>query len=67
MDYQTEGFQQLASKHGIRFDGFQKTMNGGSLPMFTHPDFGTFVITEGETLDQAITRKQIQFSINHEG
>lgn len=67
MNYQTEAFQQLAAKHGVRFDGFQGTMTGLSLPMFTHPDYGTFVVTEGETLAQAITRKQIQFAVNHEG
>ena len=57
---------KLATEYGVRFDGLQKTINHGLLPLFTHPEFGTFTVQHSETLADAIERKRIQFSNNGE-
>ena len=52
-----------AAKHNVIFNGMQSFPGGKTLPMFTSKQYGTFVVNENETLDQAIERKQKQFTV----
>lgn len=55
-------FYHLAKKCGVVFDGMQEDGKGARLPMFTHAEFGTFVMNPDESLQQAIERKRQQFT-----
>jgi hypothetical protein len=57
-----EYYRDLAYQYdGVTFNGFQNVPNGKPMPMFTHLKYGTFVLQNNETLDEAIERKRIQF------
>lgn len=55
-------FHHLAAKCGVLFNGMQKDGKGGRMPMFTHDEFRTFVLSPDESLQQAIERKRKQFT-----
>jgi hypothetical protein len=55
-------FHHLAQRNGVLFNGMQQDGKGGRLPMFTHDQFGTFVMNPTESLQQAIERKRKQFN-----
>ena len=57
-----EPYHALAKKMNLIFNGFQESpLKGKSLPLFTHPEYGTFAMNEDESLVQAIERKREQF------
>lgn len=53
--------KQLAFRHNVMFNGMQDFRDGRRLPMFTHEQYGTFIVQENETLKEAIERKREQF------
>ena len=55
-------YYEMADRAGIVFNGLQNNPFGNTLPLFTHPDYGTFAMQNGETLNQALERKRIQYS-----
>lgn len=54
-------YKQLAFRHNVTFNGMQDFRDGRKLPMFTHEQYGTFVVHEDETLEEAINRKRTQY------
>jgi len=56
-------YHALAERLGLIYNGKQKNPHGSDLPMFTHPEFGTFVMHADESLQQAIERKRVQFML----
>ena len=55
-------FYHVAERCGVMFNGMQQDGKGGRMPMFTHAEFGTFVMNPDESLQQAIERKRQQFT-----
>lgn len=58
----TSKWQNDARQFGVQYNGLQQTLRSGVLPMFTHPQYGTFVVADHETLADAIMRKAHQFN-----
>lgn len=51
-----------AELNGVEFKGIQKGFGTyPDMPLFNHPQYGSFVIGKGETLAQSIDRKHHQF------
>ena len=55
--------KQTAVRHKLIFNGMQQFPEGKKLPMFTSTEYGTFVVMEGETIEQAMERKEKQFRV----
>lgn len=55
-------WMRKAQQYDVRFDGIQHFKKAKPLPMFTHPLYGTFVVSTYETLPGAILRKEKQFT-----
>jgi hypothetical protein len=51
-------WMERAKENGVAFEGFQSFLDWKRLPMFTHPLYGTFVVSTYETLPAAILRKK---------
>lgn len=53
-------WQKQADEHGVTFNGMQERFNKPDIPLFTNKEGTTFTLGEGETLTDAIKRKQVQ-------
>lgn len=58
----TSKWQNDARHFKVEYNGLQQTPRDGVLPMFTHPQYGTFLVADHETLADAIMRKAHQFN-----